>query len=297
MGPIARRRTSLLLFLSNSDNTIATRSRFFTMIPTQLPAIGPIAPPPALWATGVAALQCFAIAGSFGNEKSNPTPYSKFAAAGTKHNTNPIPSRDGMFRIYLPSTIVAAIGTLTTYQQSDSFSLVAPLLFVHFFKRSLEVAFLHSYSGTMPAASGNVIGLYYALITLLVASTAVPMHTIASVPLLQFGLISFTVGELGNLHHHYLLSKLRRSSDSKSKRYVPPKGGLFACVAAPHYFFELVAWLGMACVAQQLNSFLVFASMASYLGGRAVKTNEFYRETFGGKAWPRSRKALIPGIY
>jgi very-long-chain enoyl-CoA reductase len=67
-------------------------------------------------------------------------------------------------------------------------------------------------------------------------------------------------------------------------------------VAAPHYLFEIIAWLGIGLVAQQTNAMLVVASMASYLSGRASATNKFYMDTFTDKEWPRSRKAILPGI-
>jgi len=266
------------------------------MILSQLTSLaGVIAPPPGITGNAIAALQLFAIAGSYSNETSNPTPYSKFAA--DKKFDNPIPSQNGMFRIYVPSTIAAAIYTAVTFN-SESFSLVSPLLFGHFLKRTLEVAFVHRYSGSMPATSANGIGGYYTFLTLLISLTAVPVKDIASQNLLAAGLVLFAVGELGNLYHHYLLSTLRSSKESnESKKYVPPTGGLFSFVAAPHYFFELVAWLGMACVAQQTNAFLTAACMASYLAGRAVKTNEIYQNKFSTEEWPESRKAIVPGIF
>ena len=264
----------------------------------QLPSVGPIAPPPGPGGLVIAALQCFAVAGSFAQESQNPTEYSKFASG--KQLDNPIPSKSGMFRIYVPSAIAAA--GITAWQQlgsndSANFSWVTPLLFVHFLKRCLEVAFVHNYSGYMPAGNANGIGTYYTLITLLVAFTATPATEIASPSLLQAGLALYVVGEIGNLYHHYLLKRLRQQKDETDRRYLPPAGGLFTLVAAPHYLFELAAWLGMACVAQQTHAFLTFASMCSYLAARAQRTNRLYQETFSKEEWPRSKKALIPGVF
>jgi hypothetical protein len=86
----------------------------------------------------------------------------------------------------------------------------------------------------------------------------------------------------GNLYHHYLLANLRGGSKKTDgeKKYVAPKGGLFNYVAAPHYFFELLGWLGIAVVAQQMNAYLVFLSMASYLSGRAYSQNGWNRSEF-----------------
>ena len=81
-------------------------------------------------------------------------------------------------------------------------------------------------------------------------------------------------GELGNLYHHVLLASMRRNkgaspsppaaSDVKRDASTPPtppapvatgysvpQGGLFPLVAAPHYLFEIVAWVGIALAAQQ----------------------------------------------
>ena len=124
--------------------------------------------------------------------------------------------------------------------------------------------------------------------------------------MLKIGLAAFAVGELGNLFHHYLLSTLRNSdltkgaksikgSDEKfdlKSNYLLPKGGLFDFVTMPHYFFELIAWLGIAFVSQDLNVFLVFASMFTYLLTRAKATKIWYLKNVDN--YPTERKVLIP---
>lgn len=248
----------------------------------------------------LASLQLFLIATSYKQETSKPTEYSKFASG--KKLVDPVPSQNGMFRIYVPSTVSAA--AIMAYQAAnDTLCLVTTLLFLHFLKRCLEVAFLHHYSGTMPKANANQIGTYYTLVTLLVALTATPLYGIKSEHLQQIGFALFIIGELGNFYHHYILRLLRSESKSGTaetsgaSHYAPPTGGLFRYVATPHYLCELIAWFGMACVAQQVHAFLVFGSMGSYLAGRAVMTNLLYQERFSKEEWPRSRNALVPGIF
>jgi steroid 5-alpha reductase family enzyme len=132
----------------------------------------------------------------------------------------------------------------------------------------------------------------------------------------QIGLGLYVVGEAGNFLHHRILASLR-ASDSDTK-YMPPSGGLFELVAAPHYLFELVAWWGIGLVAMHWNAllvagkksifflstfclqtiilprqapdkrreisfqkrgrFLVAATMTSYLGGRSVAQNRWNRQ-------------------
>ncbi|EEC47706.1 predicted protein [Phaeodactylum tricornutum CCAP 1055/1] len=261
----------------------------------QLPAMGPIAAPPGLWGAGIAAFQGLVISSSFSTEIKSPTLYSKFAAG--KKLDNPISSQNGMFRIYVPSAIVATLGALATYG-TKNFRFALPLLALHFWKRSAEVAFVHNYSGTMPAASANTISTYYTLTTILVGATALPLKDVLD-GFKTAAVTLFSVGTLGNAYHHLLLAKLRSSKDpnNDNRQYIPPKGGLFSLVAAPHYMFELVAWLGIACAAQQANAFLTFASMCSYLAGRAYKTNEIYCNQFNEDEWPRSRKNMLPWLF
>lgn len=258
----------------------------------QLQSLENIATPSTMAGYGLTALQTLVIATSFSKESSDPTLYSKFASAKAGEFDDPISSRNGMLRIYVPSVVVAVVYMLAVANKP-----CVPLLFIHFLKRVLEVLGLHDYSGTMPATQANFIGTYYALITLLISCVGLPACQVdPGLQTLGYGL--FAIGALGNLYHHWLLARLRsdpKKSDS-SKKYVPPSGGLFSSVAAPHYLFEVIGWLGIGLVAQQLNAILVVFSMASYLSGRAKSTNELYMKTFNEQEWPRSRKAILPGI-
>jgi very-long-chain enoyl-CoA reductase len=105
------------------------------------------------------------------------------------------------------------------------------------------------------------------------------------------------IGIRGNLKHHLILANLRSSGGPKKTGYVAPKGGLFDYVAAPHYMFELIAWLGMAIAANHLNVYLVFFTMTSYLSGRSVAQNVWNREHFSKQDWPTSRKNLVPFLF
>ena len=277
------------------------------LVSFQLPTIGPIAPPPGGCGLPIACLQLFLVVASYSQETTSPTEYSKFANG--KQLLDPIPSRIGMLRIYVPS-VLAAAGSMVYQILYDQWSLATPLLLLHFLKRCLEVAFLHHYSGSMPKASADQIGIYYAMVTLLVSLTATTRSHIESDFLHGIGLALFGLGELGNFYHHCVLRSLRKNDKNADRKkvtanstkqqqhnYVAPTGGFFRFVATPHYLFELIAWLGVACVAQQLHAFLVVASTASYLAGRAVMTNRLYSQRFNEKEWPRTRKALVPGIF
>ena len=269
-----------------------------------LPAVSSIAPLPS-GVVGIAAsvLQVVVLCSSYTAERTSPSEYSKFASLKVDTLKTPISSQQGMLIIYTPATIAAALYTFLGQSSlsSDtmfSSSLVAPLLFILFFKRVAEVTWLHKYSGQMPLQQAVLIGSVYTFYTIEIASNAVSLGSNDPV-WSTLGLNLFVIGILGNLYHHYLLANLRQNNNAPkdAKRYRPPVGGLFSLVATPHYLFELVAWFGIACVAQQVNAFLVFGTISAYLVARAQNTDDFYKSKFGPEEWPRTKKALIPGLF
>ena len=271
----------------------------------EIPSLGPFEPPTEKWGKLILCLQCLVVLTAGINEIKNPTPYSKFATK-QKNNTpqRQIESRKGMLLLYTPSMVLAAIVCCLQHQQqhNNTTFITGYLLTIHFLKRVLETAFLHKYSGTMDFATCIGISTFYSLTTLLNATTAFPF---TSKSVQTFGILVFASGEIGNLYHHYLLRTLRTnnnntttaSSANKKKRYVPPQGGLFQWVAAPHYLLEIIAFLGMAMTSLSLHSLLIALGMTSYLAGRAKITQKFYQKVFTEFEWPKERKAILPFLF
>ena len=280
----------------------------------------PIHVPASRAGLAITALQCLNLL-SFANEKQTPTGYSKFAG-----KTASIPSRRGMMIIYTPALVTSAALFATAPVVNGREALVAGLLAVHFAKRVGEVLLVHRYSGAMGPMC-YFISTFYALLSLLICvqTQNVPPAVYAapgSEAALPVALGLFAVGQLGNLYHHMLLAGMRSSEapapeevavtpTSKDalaatatpaqqpmppQAYRVPRGGLFEYAAAPHYLFEIVAWLGVALAAQQLNAFLVTAGMASYLSGRAVASSAWYKKQFGA-AYPAERKHMVPFVF
>jgi len=260
----------------------------------------------------------------------SPSAYSKFAAADNDKRWK-VSSQTGMLIIYTPG-LVWSSALLSMLCMKDNIGsnyilmLVETMLVVHFLKRDLEVLFLHSYSGTVELGVCVPIGIFYALTQRLIiyAAGLSPLYYGVHI---WIGIIVFVIGQLGNFYHHWILTKLRSTTTSNAvqrepslltrraslmksllpratsqislgngRQYFIPGGGLFELVTMPHYFFEIIAWLGIFIVAPRLNILLVCTGMMSYLSGRAESTTAWYKEKFGDE-WPANRKHLIPLIF
>ncbi|CAJ1954487.1 unnamed protein product [Cylindrotheca closterium] len=238
------------------------------------------------------AMQTFLIAAQFKGESETPTPYSKFAQGLPKDEKKRVSSRNGMLLIYVPASMVGLLFVLS----SSAYSTPAALMcFIHFLKRDLEVLFLHKYSGTVELGVSQFIGFFYAFITFMICLVS---RSEVDPQVLQLGQALFSIGILGNFYHHYLLASLRKNGSAvETKKYHAPTGGLFEFVAAPHYLFEVIGWLGIAFVSGDMTAFLNFGTMTAYLSARSKNQNDWNRKKFDEKEWPSSRKNLVPFIY
>mmetsp|Transcript_26190 Transcript_26190/g.61533 ORF Transcript_26190/g.61533 Transcript_26190/m.61533 type:complete len:270 (+) Transcript_26190:117-926(+) len=245
------------------------------------------------------ALQCALILSGGKSETSNPMPYSKFANSPATQDTAKVPSKTGMLTAYVPATIVAFLFQVALPSLSSGYepTIAGWMALAHFLKRDAEVLFLHKFSGEMDKGASIAIGISYALNTLMICLVSNPSVFGSA---LTLGTLLFAVGQLGNFYHHHLLAMLRSeegTAGGKTKEYKAPRGGLFEYVAAPHYFFELLAWAGIAVASQQITSYLVLFGMVSYLFARSHNQNEWNKKKFDEKDWPSSRKNLIPFVF
>lgn len=211
--------------------------------------------------------------------------YSKFRPA------QGIDSRLGMFLLYF-FPLVAALGLALPELAQVSLvqAVVWSALSGHYAKRCLEVLYVHKYSGPMEGFTTFSIGGYYTLV-------AAGISFLNRWPLPQpdfffwLGLVFFLGGAAGNYWHHRQLANLR----GETRAYVLPRGGWFEYVACPHYFFEIVAWLGLALMSRHLFTGLACVGMTGYLAARSLKTLNWYRQKFPD--FPPERKALIPFLF
>ena len=219
--------------------------------------------------------------------------YSKFAKGVTFGIS--LPSRLGMLTLYFPSVIIAYVMLQGTQEApiGSRQPLVAQMMIAHFGKRSLECLLLHKYSGSMPLASSLFITFFYSTETFAAVHYAGLVEVSSYVSWwLPTGLALFGVGLAGNFYHHWLLATLRKPGE---KGYKVPRGGGFEYVAAPHYFFELVGWLGVAAVSQHIICIGFFMAMATYLMDRAMAQSEWNNRKLDN--YPKARKHLVPFVF
>ncbi|KAI9271779.1 3-oxo-5-alpha-steroid 4-dehydrogenase-domain-containing protein [Phascolomyces articulosus] len=203
-----------------------------------------------------------------------------------------IPSRMGMLVIYSPSVILSLLAIMLLPPRHHS-NWVAFMCFLHYFKRVYEVIRVHKYSGNTSARDACLISMVYITLTsiFIYLATQVPFSIIDKRQV-RFGTMLFFAGELVNFYHHRILSCLRKTSSDSG--YKIPEGGLFKFTWCPHYVGEIMAFVGLAIVTQNMLAFPFQSASALYLGLRASSTKAWYENRFPAAVL---RAALIPGFF
>lgn len=122
------------------------------------------------------------------------------------------------------------------------------------------------------------------------------------------GIALFVTGAIINIHSDQILMTLKNSttkgrtsplmrsspgnSNTNSKRYVIPRGGLFEYVSCANYFGEILEWSGWALACGSLPAVAFAVYTFSNLAPRAQKQHAWYVQKF--EDYPRNRTAVIP---
>merc|ERR1719189_1931404 len=106
------------------------------------------------------------------------------------------------------------------------------------------------------------------------------------------GLAIFLTGMFINILSDQTLINLRKENQAG---YKIPQGGLFTWLSSPNYLGEILEWWGFFFMAWTQAAFWFAVWSTIYLGSRALKSHQFYREKFK-EDYPDSRRALIPFI-
>ena len=85
-------------------------------------------------------------------------------------------------------------------------------------------------------------------------------------------------------------------ANSFGHKYKIPYGGLFNYVAAPHYFGEIVEWIGFAMISASFPAFAFVSYTASNLVPRALHHHKWNQLRWGEQYSSLNRKAIIPFV-
>ncbi|KAL8193082.1 hypothetical protein R6Q57_026986 [Mikania cordata] len=258
-------------------------------------------PSPSLFVTTMSVLNLLSLTTSgYMEMNGKQAQYAKFFYADSskkpKNEENrKLLSRNGMLVFYTPSFIVCLVALIILPHQYLRFSLVEYVLTVHFLKRILEVLFVHKFSGFMMANASIMIGVSYCIstATMIYAQYLSQGSPEPSVDLKYVGLAVFLIGISGNFYHHCILAGLRKTGD---REYKIPKGGLFDLIICPHYFFEIMEFIGVSCISQTKFTLCFTLGTMLLLMGRSHSTREWYVSKFG-KNFRSDIKAVIPYLF
>lgn len=179
-------------------------------------------------------------------------------------------------------------------------TLGATLWTAHFVRRSLESAFVHRYSKARIGAGDYLTEyLYYWGFAAWIAWSITAASARAPALALQaVGLALFVAAEAGNARAHAMLRDLR--SPRGTERQIP-RGFLFEALSCPHYFCEILTWIGFNLVTGTLAGVGFMLVGAGILGAWAHTRHAAYQREFDGQdgraLYPAKRRALIPFVF
>ncbi|KAJ3669939.1 hypothetical protein LUZ60_010263 [Juncus effusus] len=261
-------------------------------------------PPPSLFLNAMSVVSLVMLANlGISEVRGKHLTYSKFwnsqaKPAEKKENKSGsimLPGKVGMLLLYSPAVAASVAAFFVPgVMAAPRGALVSAALGIHFFKRDLEVLFVHRFSSNMALDTSLGISSSYLFNTVCsiysqYLSRGMPEPTI---DLTYVGIIVFLIGISGNFYHHYILSMLRKEGD---KSYRIPTGGLFNVVICPHYLFEVIGLFGIALISQTIFSFVFAFGSMCYLMGRSYATRNWYMSKF--EDFPSGVKAFLPYIF
>jgi len=232
-------------------------------------------------------------------------PYSKFAREDTLGEVKlqwfqklfraRMPSRPGFFLLYFVPFVsylvmwiafaVQNTRVIGAIAPSPGYSIVLLVMWLSsFFKRCVEVLFVHVYSGDIPVVSSVAIALGYStmgVLSLFYANQVVGYTAFGTDTVVKdsIAVALYVIGFLGNFYGHYQLrvSRLKKAADG-SKRYLAPYeiGILFKWFICPHYLFEIVLFAGFALFGATTIHYIIGFGVMGYLSGRTISTYKWY---------------------
>jgi hypothetical protein len=161
------------------------------------------------------------------------------------------------------------------------------LLFLHSTRRLIETVFVTKFTARRMHFVNLCAGLlFYAMAPLTLAYCA--RVSTAIVPPSLVAPICFALNS-AQFHAHKTLASL--------PKYSIPTDPLFAAVASPHYFIEILLYAVYALSAPHWLSLVMVLFVAWNLRDQAKLTHRWYAERFGSAFTALNRAILVPLVY
>jgi len=224
-------------------------------------------------------------------------PMSSKQDAGRLAFLGMIPKRAGWIIMEIP--VIAAI--LFFFSQGSNplnvSAIFVAVFVIHYTNRALIYPFRIKVDGKKMAVSmmlssmsfyvinGYLLGYYFGTLR------AYPIEWLYD-PRFVIGMVLFVAGFVINIQSDNILINLRKPGETG---YKIPQGGFFRFVSCPHYFGEILEWIGFALMSWCLPAVVYMIWVALPLIAQAMSAHRWYIEKFGTD-YPSNRKAVIPGI-
>lgn len=214
---------------------------------------------------------------------------------------------------YLISWVLCFILLVQYPPQYFSCSALCRVLFLfHSFRRLLECHFITDYGNSKIHVVYYIGGLVHYLaanFTILGCGLYEEQRIDIAVPL-QFSLTNivivlwFVLANILQCHSHYILYRLKKSTEKKAdfnesnKRYLLPSGGAFELCTCPHFLSEVNIYLSLAILCSfSLPVWLMFFWVLINQSVSAMKHYSYYYEQFPEEMERKKLAILFPFIW
>lgn len=185
---------------------------------------------------------------------------------------------------------------------SISLNLALQDLFLFMFnlqtlRRLFETVFVHKHSKKALMSVQQVIGghAYYVMASLTMAGSTSQTTDTSILPEQLWQRTFILILYLSAAHIQNLAHRSLAQTRPLVGKYGIPESRLFRIVVCPHYFAEICIYLLFAAIARTPNTVLMATFVIVYLTDSALRTREWYIQTFPPAARKRlATKAVLP---
>ncbi len=197
-------------------------------------------------------------------------------------------------------SIAIICNTLSWYFLRGHVTVLSQMLIgvyeIHLLRRFYECLAIHKFSQdkSVPLLLfGSGVGFY----VLSVATVSSSVYNASGAIPMILGLALIVTGSYHQHKCHVILGKLRSIEPSGRGTYHIPYGDWFEYVSCPHYFSEVLIYIGMTiCLYSSPNAWLMTCFVVLNLTVNGHYTHKWYHNKFGDK-YPTNRRAVIPFLF